>query len=227
MTQAPITIGSALMGIDDMHVEYWFSREGQPLQAGDPIVMLHHRTGAAVTARYPKHVNTSRWILRQILLPEGSACSANDRLALFTSNSVAAGASVGDSSEQASARDELFQYPRMTCTFTFIPASLARDLLFHHFPAFRLWYFRSYPLVPLLLALVVLALVVWLALQTMHVGGTVFSAVFQHTPSEAWLADMEATITRVGLVVLVLAADRWLSPWYLRWRDRHRAARRG
>ncbi len=191
-------------GIDETSVAHWFVGEGERVRGSAPLVTLHHQTGAAFTLRTPSASLLNGATIQRILLHEGSSVSASDVLAVLTKTTIEAGRAIEQVGVGAREPEESATCAEMGVDLVFTSSSLARDLLFERFPRFRRFYFRTYPLLPLLdlgcFTIIAILSALWLNRQFAHLSGTPAS------PGQGGWSLLIALASFIPVAIGILAA---------------------
>jgi hypothetical protein len=150
MGEQNITIHYLLVGVQgfgEVHVARWFVKEGQRLRAKDPLVTLQSGVdGPMVTLRVTREDSIEGAVVERIFCAEGARVTERDCLAVFTASGTSAGRAISRLEDLG----DLAQYPVVYVDYVIASTSLLRELLDRRFPGFARWYFKTYPLMPLI-----------------------------------------------------------------------------
>lgn len=149
MENVTATIYYLLQGVpwpDGVHVARWFVEQGSPLRAHDPLVTLQCGVkGPAITLCVPRGEHLEGAVVERILCAEGRQVSESDCLAVLRASGVEVARALGALEDLG----DLAQYP-VAYVDSVIGFSSTLRWLDRQFPGVARWYFRTYPLVPLL-----------------------------------------------------------------------------
>jgi hypothetical protein len=198
MQQPQLTAIFHLTGIEETYVAHWFVKEGDQVCSSAPLVTLHHPSGVTFTLRTPLSGPLSSAVLQQILVPEGTAVSASDVLAILAKTVPDGERAVAQLEAVEPVTSPYFAETGIDMVVT--SSSRIRDHLFKRFPRFHSFYFHTHPLLPLL-NMGCFAIIVVLSVLQIHN----LLAQVSNTPASPGRDGGFFLFTLAGLILLALA----------------------